>query len=304
MNVCVVNSTTFARDLPSVLKGDYTLRVVPNMDASYASLVDGQCNVLAGDQFEIAPATVLGKGYTSDYEVGSNFFSKEPLAMVTRQDDSTWSDFVNWIVQGLLEAEEQGITKGVPYLFSLTDVFGEPYRYMFVDAIEEVGHYGEVYERRLEGIVPRRAVNTLNEGSTGTGLMYAMPLGNVESQGPVPAMGSTLHQIRERGFLRCGTAAGAFSRFNETTGESSGFDVDMCRAVSAALFDGVIDTIAYVELSPPERFLALHNGQVDMLARTTTHNLVRDVLEATSKAGFSFSRPYFYDGVFFGGIPP
>jgi hypothetical protein len=83
-----------------------------------------------------------------------------------------------------------------------------------------------------------------------------------------------------------------------------GFDVDFCRAVSAAIFNGVTNTVVYTDLPASERFQALQDGDVDVLSRLTTVTLSRDVLEPNTGVGFSFSQPKFYDGLTFGGIPP
>lgn len=83
-----------------------------------------------------------------------------------------------------------------------------------------------------------------------------------------------------------------------------GFDVDFCKAVSAAIFDGVTSSVLYIDLPATTRFQALQNGDVDVLSRLTTVTLARDVLEPNTAVGFSFSQPNFYDGLTFGGIPP
>ena len=118
-------------------------------------------------------------------------------------------------------------------------------------------------------------------------------------------MGSTLREITDRGFLRCGiTRRAIFAEFDSETQEWQGLDVDFCKALSAALFDGVTRSIVYSVLPATDRFLALAQGQVDVLSRITTVTLSRDVQEASSNVGFSFSQPNFYDGLSFGGIPP
>lgn len=86
--------------------------------------------------------------------------------------------------------------------------------------------------------------------------------------------------------------------------EWTGLDVDFCKAVSAAIFNGVTSTIVYTDLPATERFVALQNGNVDVLARITTLTLERDVFEPNAGAGLTFSQPNFYDGLSFGGIPP
>jgi general L-amino acid transport system substrate-binding protein len=83
-----------------------------------------------------------------------------------------------------------------------------------------------------------------------------------------------------------------------------GFDVDFCRALSAAIFDGVTNTVVYLDLPASVRFEELQAGSIDVLSRLTTVTLSRDVNEPSTGVGFQFSQPNFYDGLTFGGIPP
>ena len=59
----------------------------------------------------------------------------------------------------------------------------------------------------------------------------------------------------------------------------------------------------FTSLTAVERFPALERGNVDLLARITTWTMERDVFQADAQAGFTFSAPYFYDGLRFGGVP-
>lgn len=225
-----------------------------------------------------------------------NLYSKEPLALVTRDGDVQFSDFVNWIVQALLAAEEQGITQSTATAFTQSTLFGEEYKDMYIHAIEAVGNYAEMYDRNLEPIIPRAAVNDINQGDTG--LLYAFPFGAFSTNGPVPTEGGTLQTIIQRGHLRCGiTRRAVFAEFDTDGQVWRGLDVDFCKAVSAAIFNGVTNTIVYTVLPATERFVALQEGSVDLLARITTITLERDVLETNAGAGFSFSQPNFYDGL-------
>jgi len=229
-------------------------------------------------------------------QVGTNLFSKEPLALVTRNSDAEFSDFVNWIVQALLAAEEQGITQSNAGAFTQSTLFGEEYNDMFINAIKAVGNYAELYERNLESIIPRAEANNINQGDTG--LIYAFPFGALLTEGPGPVAGGTLETIVQRGHLRCGiTRLAVFAEFDTVAQEWRGLDVDFCKAVSAAIFDGVTNTVVYTSLPATERFKALQGGSVDLLARITTVTMERDVLEPNAAAGFSFSQPNFYDGL-------
>ncbi|RZM77969.1 amino acid ABC transporter substrate-binding protein [Leptolyngbya iicbica] len=105
------------------------------------------------------------------------------------------------------------------------------------------------------------------------------------------AGGSRLAAVLERGQLVCGVDGGipGFS-FVDESGVYSGLDVDVCRAVAAALFDDP-DAVEYRRLDSTERFTALAGGEVDMLSRNTTWTLSRD-----TQVGMEFGPTTFYDG--------
>lgn len=121
--------------------------VVPDQSSLYHSFKSGVCNVVANERFNISPKTMIRHGYEGPYEIpeAAPILSKEPLAVVTRQDDATWSDFVEWIVQALMEAEEQGVTQATANQMKTTTVFGVTMANMFENAIAAVGNYGELY---------------------------------------------------------------------------------------------------------------------------------------------------------------
>ena len=143
LRICVLDGTTYVERVTELLPG-VAVSVEPTTVAFYNSFRAGLCDVLAGDQFEIAEETVRQKGYFGEYEVGQNLYSKEPLALVTTEDDPTWSDFVNWVVQGLLAAEEQGFTQGTTATFTQDTAFGEEFGSMFDNALRAVGNYEEM----------------------------------------------------------------------------------------------------------------------------------------------------------------
>ena len=101
----------------------------------------------------------------------------------------------------------------------------------------------------------------------------------------------TLKTVKDRGNLVCGVSEGlaGFSALDKT-GKWQGFDVDFCRALSAAIF-GDSEKVKYVPLSALNRFDALKSGKVDILSRNTTWTLARDVEATLSFAGVSY-----YDG--------
>lgn len=123
--------------------------------------------------------------------------------------------------------------------------------------------------------------------------------GGDESEAAAPAAvagDSRLATVKERGTLVCGVEGSipGFS-FVEPDGSYSGLDVDVCRAVAAAVFETseVEDLIEYRNLDSTERFTALAGGEVDMLSRNTTWTSSRD---AAGGNGMEFAPTTFFDG--------
>ncbi|VWB77141.1 ABC transporter [Burkholderia lata] len=105
------------------------------------------------------------------------------------------------------------------------------------------------------------------------------------------AEGATLAQASARGVLRCGVSEGiAGFSVRDAAGRWSGIDVDFCRAVAAAAL-GSPDKVAFVPLRASERFPALREGAIDLLARNTTWTLLRE-----GALGVQFAGVLFYDG--------
>jgi general L-amino acid transport system substrate-binding protein len=107
-----------------------------------------------------------------------------------------------------------------------------------------------------------------------------------------PALaGKTLDAIKSRGQLVCGVNTGlaGFSQA-DSQGAWSGLDVDICKAVAAAVLNDPTK-VKYVPLTAQQRFTALQSGEIDILSRNTTFTLTRD-----ASLGLSFLHPTYYDG--------
>ena len=103
--------------------------------------------------------------------------------------------------------------------------------------------------------------------------------------------GKTLDQIKQRGQLVCGVHVGlaGFSQA-DSSGAWSGLDVDVCRAIAAAVV-GDATKIKWVPLTAQQRFTALQSGEIDILSRNTTWTMSRD-----ASLGLSFTNTTYYDG--------
>jgi general L-amino acid transport system substrate-binding protein len=105
------------------------------------------------------------------------------------------------------------------------------------------------------------------------------------------ASAQTLEQIQERGSLLCGSNTGLVGfGAPDADGEWQGFDIDVCRAIAAAVL-GDADAVDYVPLTTTTRFTALASGEIDVLVRNTTWTFSRDVDLAFEFAGINY-----YDG--------
>jgi general L-amino acid transport system substrate-binding protein len=101
----------------------------------------------------------------------------------------------------------------------------------------------------------------------------------------------TLETVKSRGVLNCG-ANGQLPGFGipDAQGNWTGFDVDYCRAIAAAIFNDPTK-VKFVPLTAKDRFTALQSGDVDVLARNTTWTSSRD-----TQLGLNATAVNYYDG--------
>lgn len=100
----------------------------------------------------------------------------------------------------------------------------------------------------------------------------------------------TLNTVKTRGILNCG-ANGSLAGFGapDAQGRWTGFDVEYCRAIAAAIFNDP-NKVKFVPLSAKDRFTALQTGEVDVLVRNTTWTSSRD-----TTLGLNFTGINYYD---------
>ena len=90
------------------------------------------------------------------------------------------------------------------------------------------------------------------------------------------ANASTLQDVKARGQLKCGVNSGLLGfALKDEQGKWAGFDVDYCKALAAAVL-GDAEKVEYVPLSAAQRFDAVKDGKVDVLARNTTWTMGRE----------------------------
>ncbi len=120
-------------------------------------------------------------------------------------------------------------------------------------------------------------------GLLGATAAFSMMMGSVQA--------GTLDDVKRKGSLTCGVSTGlpGFSNANSKN-VWSGLDVDVCRAVAAAVL-GDAGKVKYTPLTAKERFTALQSGEIDMLSRNTTWTHTRD-----TSLGINFAGVNYYDG--------
>ncbi len=170
-----------------------------------AAFFEGRCDVLTADASDLASRIVVRED-AADYQILPQIISKEPLAPGVRDYDSDWKDVVNWVVHGLIRAEEIGLTQANvvamaenPSGTELARLLGVPYEggevsslgFDMVDAqfiqraIAAVGNYGEIYDREIGTAIPRdctlnalarpQAYQAADCPAGQSGIMYALP---------------------------------------------------------------------------------------------------------------------------------
>ncbi|HEY1364768.1 MAG TPA: amino acid ABC transporter substrate-binding protein [Xanthobacteraceae bacterium] len=107
---------------------------------------------------------------------------------------------------------------------------------------------------------------------------------------PTAASAQTLKAVKDRGSLLCGVGQGVpgFS-LPDDKGNWTGFDVDFCRAVAAAVLNDSAK-VKFTPLSAKDRFEPLKSGAIDLLSRNTTWTLSRDAVYG------NFAGITYYDG--------
>src|ERR687897_3101309 len=102
---------------------------------------------------------------------------------------------------------------------------------------------------------------------------------------------ATLNNVKQKGFLTCGSNTGlAGFGVPDAQGNWTGLDVDLCRALAAAIFNDA-SKVRFIPLSAKDRFTALQSGEVDVLARNSTMTMSRD-----TQLGLEFPAINYFDG--------
>ena len=105
------------------------------------------------------------------------------------------------------------------------------------------------------------------------------------------ACAGTLDTVKQRGSVACGVSTG-LPGFSEQDGKGawSGFDVDYCRALAAAVFNDP-SKVTFLPYTAAERFEALQSGKIDVLSRNSSWTIERE-----ANLGLLFAAILYHDG--------
>jgi general L-amino acid transport system substrate-binding protein len=188
--VCSTTGTTTEMNLADAFRSrglEYTPLLFEKTQDTATAYEEGRCDGQTSDKSQLA-ALRSAMANPADHVILDVTMSKEPLGPLTAHGDNKWNDVVRWVVWGMIQAEESGVSSANvdemlgsddPTIKRLLGVEGEmgsslgiPNDYM-VQVLKQVGNYAEVYNRWLgpAGLnIPRGP----NELWTNGGLLYAM----------------------------------------------------------------------------------------------------------------------------------
>jgi general L-amino acid transport system substrate-binding protein len=189
-NVCVQSGTTTELNLADQFRAanvNFTPVVFESQDAAFQAYDEGRCDAITSDRSQLATQGQAVLQNFADHVILDLVMSKEPLAPAVSDGDPRWAEVVQWVVYGMLQAEELGITSQNvdefltsedPVVRRLLGAEGELGAMLGLSndfiyrVIKHVGNYGEVYERNLATFNLARGQNEL---WTNGGLLYSPP---------------------------------------------------------------------------------------------------------------------------------
>lgn len=193
--VCVQSGTTTEKNMNDFSKAaGLNLKpvVFEQLEAAENAYFSGRCIAYTTDASGLASTRNKVAKNPADHIILPDLISKEPLGPMVRRGDDEWFSIVKWVIYGLIESEEYGITQGNvdslktsstdPVVKRILGTSEDSGKLLGLDkewmarAIKATGNYGEIFERNVGPKsalgLPRGVNNQWNKG----GLMYAIPI--------------------------------------------------------------------------------------------------------------------------------
>ena len=191
-NICVGSGTTTEKNLGDAMRkagAAFTPVVLEDTDQVFSAYDGGRCDAVTSDKSQLASRQTTLADPTA-HVILDLTLSKEPLGPAVLQGDAQWADAVNWVVYGVIAAEEFGITSQnvdtfltsedpeIRRLLGVEDALGEGLGLtndFMVGVIRAVGNYAEIYDRNLGPDTPFKLPRGANRLWTEGGLLYSPP---------------------------------------------------------------------------------------------------------------------------------
>jgi general L-amino acid transport system substrate-binding protein len=193
--VCVQSGTTTEKNLSDFSRTNkLNLKTVvfEQFEAANAAYFSGRCQAYTTDASALASVRSKAAKNPADHVVLPELISKEPLGPAVRRGDDEFFAIARWVLFGLMEAEEYGITQAnvaalqrdskdpaVGRLLGTTEDMGKPLgldRQWLARALQATGNYGEIFERNVGPKSPLGLPRGLNNLWSHGGLHYAPPV--------------------------------------------------------------------------------------------------------------------------------
>ena len=193
-SICVQPGTTSELNITDYFTSNrikYKPVVVEGRDQVEAAYFSGRCDAFTTDESSLAATRAAKASDIAEHVILPEIISKEPLAPAVRKGDDEFIGILKWTVYALIEAEERGITRAnvrdmassedpnIRRLLGTTPGNGKALGLdegWAVNVIEQVGNYGEVFERHLGPATPLKLERGLNRLWKQGGLIYAPPM--------------------------------------------------------------------------------------------------------------------------------
>lgn len=194
LQVCVQSGTTTEKNLTDYSRTNH-LNIKPvvfeKIEAAEAAYFSGRCQAYTTDASGLAATRNQHAKNPDDHQILPELISKEPLGPVVRRGDDEWFAIVKWVLFGLIESEEYGITQAnvesmktsdnpaVQRILGVSDDTGQLLgldREWMARAVKAVGNYGEMFERNVGSKSALKLPRGLNALWNKGGIQYAPPI--------------------------------------------------------------------------------------------------------------------------------
>lgn len=192
--VCVQSGTTTEKNLTDFSRANnlgIKAVVFEKLEASTGAYFSGRCQAYTTDASGLASIRAKEAKDPTAHVILPDLISKEPLGPMIRRGDDEFFAITKWVLNGLIEAEEYGITQAnvdqmktstdpqVGRMLGNTEDLGKHLgldKEWLARAIKAVGHYGESFERNVGPKTPINLPRGKNNLWSNGGFMYAAPL--------------------------------------------------------------------------------------------------------------------------------